>query len=257
MQPVFQAIRAFGDYLPVKIQKISPGLVLLKNLLSPSVQVELASKILQLGERSSQGFWKDQAGQRTLNSTHYRGRMFGPISDFPSSILESSQRGLRIAAAEDDKLQEIVPTHLLALFYQTIQEAPTNGYIPWHRDNGENDGSGDFPVISFTLGDSCDFLINDSKPIVSKGFSLANPSNLAHRVLFESGDVLIFGGPKRYMWHSVHKIHKQTAPEYLPFNAARINLTLRYAPEIIGEESRFKTVSADQINPYDNPFFKL
>lgn len=257
MQQLCQGLRCFSSHSPLPlIQNLSEGLVLIKKLVSPDVQVKLAKDILEMGADPLKGFWRIENGQKVLNSRDYRGRMFGQLSTFPTSASEVAERALKIASSTDQTLRFMLPTHMIALFYKTLQQPPPSGYIPWHRDNGENDGSVDFPVLSLTIGDSCDFLINNDKPRVSPESSLVNPANLSHRVLFESGDALIFGGPKRYMWHSIYKIHEGTAPPELPFSGARLNLTLRYVPEIIGKEDRYATIPADKI-PRDNPFYSL
>ena len=61
----------------------------------------------------------------------------------------------------------------------------------------------------------------------------SNPINLAHRILFESGDVLIFGGPSRHIHHCVDKIYDQVG--------YRLNFTFRYAPALLGEEEKFSS----------------
>lgn len=111
------------------------------------------------------------------------------------------------------------------------------------------------PVVSFNIGDSCDFLVNRERPKVNVTHPLSNPANLAHRILFESGDVVIFGGPSRLIWHTIYKIHQNTAPQFLPFQNARLNFTFRYTPKLLGDEARFATQEASKL-PKDNQFYK-
>lgn len=178
------------------------------------------------------------------------------MQSFPPVIAESLQSNLELAVKADPTLRMVQATHLILLYYKTLPDAPKAGYIPWHQDNGENDGEEDFPVVSFNIGDSCDFLINHVKPKVDSSHPFSDPANLAHRVKLESGDVLVFGGSSRYIWHSIHKIHENTAPDFLPFEGARLNFTFRYTPQILGREAEFATPSGAKL-PRDNPFFKL
>lgn len=76
------------------------------------------------------------------------------------------------------------------------------------------------PVISFSIGDSADFLYGDQRDVGN-----------AEKVLLESGDVLIFGGKSRHIFHGVTAIHPNTAPKHLleetNILSGRLNLTFR------------------------------
>ena len=233
--------------------QLEPGLVLIKNGLAPEEQVHLAKKALDIGDEPIKGFWTLENGQKRLNSQPWRGRMFGHVSSFPSLFTELCVKHLQQANQLDSSLIFQKPTHLILLYYQSLPNPPKGGYIPTHRDNGENDGEENSAVVSFSIGDSCDFLVSHTKPILSPS---GDPKNLAHKIYLESGDVTIFGGKCRYIYHSIPRIHQATAPNFLPFQGARLNFTFRYAPKIIGQEERFATISADKL-PRNNPFYKL
>lgn len=238
-----------------RITPIEPGLLVIKGALSPHEQQQLSQEILKLGDDKTTGFWKSSPDNtKVLNSTPYRGRMFGALSSYPSILSTLAQKNLTLACEADKTLRPVTLTHSILLYYKTMYDAPKNGFIPWHQDNGENDGDEDYPVVAFTLGDSCEFLINHSKPKTSVERPIYNPGNLAHNLLFESGDLLFFGGPSRKIWHSIFKIHPGTAPSYLPFEGARLNATLRYTPELLGQESRFATQDAATL-PQSNQFY--
>ena len=51
----------------------------------------------------------------------------------------------------------------------------------WHKDSDPNDGNNDHPIVSITIGNSCDFGIK----LVGK------PEQL---IRLDSGDVIIWGG---------------------------------------------------------------
>lgn len=76
------------------------------------------------------------------------------------------------------------------------------------------------PVVSFSIGDSADFLYGDQRDV-----------DKAEKVVLESGDVLIFGGTSRNIFHGVSAIHQNTAPKALleetNLSSGRLNLTFR------------------------------
>lgn len=83
------------------------------------------------------------------------------------------------------------------------------------------------PVVSFSLGDSAEFLYGTNRDVAS-----------ACKVLLESGDVLIFGGKSRLIFHGVSSILPNTAPKQLVDEArlrpGRLNLTFRrYSPSFV------------------------
>lgn len=76
------------------------------------------------------------------------------------------------------------------------------------------------PVVSISIGDSAEFLYGDERDV-----------NKAENVLLESGDVLIFGGESRHIFHGVKTIIPDTAPSALLETTrllpGRLNLTFR------------------------------
>jgi alkylated DNA repair dioxygenase AlkB len=70
------------------------------------------------------------------------------------------------------------------------------------------------------LGDTAEFLYGDARDEAK-----------ASKVKLESGDVLIFGGQSRHIFHGVSTITPKTAPTYVTEEAklrpGRLNLTFR------------------------------
>jgi alkylated DNA repair protein (DNA oxidative demethylase) len=83
-----------------------------------------------------------------------------------------------------------------------------------HQDRDEVDFSA--PILSVSLGDSCRFRYG--------GVSRGGPTEA---IKLDSGDILVFGGPARKMFHGVDKIFSGTSTLLSP--PGRINLTLRRA----------------------------
>lgn len=86
-----------------------------------------------------------------------------------------------------------------------------------HRDTDE----GDFtkPIVSFSLGDSCEFIMG--------GTEKTDPQE---HVLLQSGDAVLFGGSKRLTWHGVKKVFRDSST--LLEGGGRLNLTLRMIGDI-------------------------
>lgn len=88
------------------------------------------------------------------------------------------------------------------------------------RDESEESLKKGLPVVSFSIGDSAEFLYGDGRD-----------EGMAQKVLLESGDVLIFGGKSRRVFHGVSRIYQKTAPKLLidesNLRPGRLNLTFR------------------------------
>ncbi|KAG8380195.1 hypothetical protein BUALT_Bualt07G0168200 [Buddleja alternifolia] len=96
------------------------------------------------------------------------------------------------------------------------------GKFGLHQDKDESPESlrKGLPVVSFSIGDSAEFLYGDHRDIEK-----------ADKVVLESGDVLIFGGKARNIFHGVDSIVPDTAPKALLeetyVKPGRLNLTFR------------------------------
>jgi alkylated DNA repair dioxygenase AlkB len=56
-----------------------------------------------------------------------------------------------MAQEVDVAMPEMEPTHLLLNYYVTALG------MNWHSDDDPNDGDGDIPIVSISLGNSCRF----------------------------------------------------------------------------------------------------
>ncbi|OVA12670.1 Oxoglutarate/iron-dependent dioxygenase [Macleaya cordata] len=97
-----------------------------------------------------------------------------------------------------------------------------SGKLGLHQDKDESKESLNkrLPVVSFSIGDSADFIFADHRD-----------EEKPEKVLLESGDVLIFGGEARHIFHGVPSIVPDSAPSFLASEAnlrpGRLNLTFR------------------------------
>lgn len=101
----------------------------------------------------------------------------------------------------------------------TPDVALVNYYAPeskmgMHQDKDERSSA---PVVSISLGNTGVFRAGNTEN-----------KNLPYEdVLLASGDLVVFGGPSRFMFHGVPKIFPGTSPSALSFPQGRINITLR------------------------------
>ena len=133
-------------------------------------------------------------------------------------------------------MPDMDPTHLLTLYYAKERK------MGWHRDDGSNDGQSEQPVVSLSVGNSCEFEVKHDQEEGPRSIRL------------NSGDIILFGGPCRQILHSVAHIYADTAAkelvqtaneltalapsnEYAAATSYRLNFTFRHAPELSGKEN--------------------
>ena len=251
-----------------RVTVLQPGMVVLRGALPEAAQRQLVDTAFRRGDagevegdaRGFQSWWTASAATAATDTTaaaesdhdaaataqlpapqpelnvarKNAGRVYDAVRSFPNgALLEAVAGNLHDAArAADPRLaaiERVQPTHLQLWNYQ-----PKKGVrIGWHRDNWWSDGTGDFPVLSLSIGATCRFLFKQ------------NEEDESESVLLESGDALIFGGPCRYILHCVKRIHNpDSAPEWLqsphPLGGGRLNFTFRYAPEAFGREGEYR-----------------
>jgi alkylated DNA repair protein (DNA oxidative demethylase) len=83
-----------------------------------------------------------------------------------------------------------------------------------HQDKEERSGA---PVVSLSIGDSCIFRFGNTE---TRGRPYTD-------VELVSGDLFVFGGPARFAYHGVPKVHPGTADPATGMNGGRLNITLR------------------------------
>ncbi|KAH6831730.1 hypothetical protein C2S53_008473 [Perilla frutescens var. hirtella] len=223
------------------IQIFGPGMILLKGYLSLKDQVKLVKSCRDLG-RGPGGFY--QPGYCDGAKLHLKMMCLGknwdpetssygdkrPIDQAkPPPIPNEFQRLVKEAIQEchryleSDKganarniLPPMSPNICIINFYTRT------GKLGLHQDKDESPESlwKGLPVVSFSLGDTAEFLFGDNGDV-----------DKAHKVELKSGDVLIFGGKSRHIFHGVSKILAETAPAVLleetRLKPGRLNLTFR------------------------------
>eukprot|EP01091_Cochliopodium_minus_P018758 TRINITY_DN768_c0_g1_i3.p1 TRINITY_DN768_c0_g1~~TRINITY_DN768_c0_g1_i3.p1 ORF type:complete len:241 (+),score=73.42 TRINITY_DN768_c0_g1_i3:60-782(+) len=153
-------IDTLKDYVQIsnhcQVKVISPGFVLLKNALNIESQKKMIEFAVGAGNGlygSTRSFWIERNGNKLLNSRKDRGRIYDAVHryDQSESLLKFCELFVRLAKRFDEKMTDCKPSHLMILHY-----SGTKG-INWHKDGGKNDGESDKPIISMSLGNSCEF----------------------------------------------------------------------------------------------------
>ncbi|XP_054787098.1 uncharacterized protein LOC129293259 isoform X2 [Prosopis cineraria] len=221
---------------------LRPGMVLLKHYLSHNNQVELVRICRELGLGPG-GFYrpgyKDGAKLRLQMMClgldwDPQTRKYGNIRsmdhceppNIPSEFRDLA--GLAVEEAQnlskkmfkvnnvEDVLPSMSPDICIVNFYTAY------GRLGLHQDRDESRESlhGGLPVVSFSVGDSAEFLYGDERDVKK-----------AEKVVLDSGDVLIFGGESRLVYHGVSYIIPNSAPRKLleatGLRPGRLNLTFR------------------------------
>ncbi|KAG4196798.1 hypothetical protein ERO13_A06G194000v2 [Gossypium hirsutum] len=221
---------------------LRPGMVLLKKYLSLADQVKIVRACRALGLGSG-GFY--QPGYRDGAKLHLKMMCLGknwdpetgnygdlrPIDravppgipreffQLVEKVIKDSHSLVQLktkASHVEHILPSMKPNICIVNFYSA------SGRLGLHQDKDESPESlhKGLPVISFSIGDAAEFLYGDQREV-----------DKAEKVELESGDVLVFGGSSRLIFHGVTAIKQKTAPgsllEETNLRPGRLNLTFR------------------------------
>lgn len=129
-----------------------------------------------------------------------------PVKPFPAWLGELAGRAVADALGPDAVPG---PPYDIALINFYDGEAR----MGMHRDSDER---ADAPVVSLSLGDTCVFRFGNTE-------TRAKPYT---DVELRSGDLFVFGGPSRLVYHGVPRVYGGTGPTGLGLSG-RLNITLR------------------------------
>nr|KYP45483.1 Alpha-ketoglutarate-dependent dioxygenase alkB isogeny [Cajanus cajan] len=221
---------------------LGPGMVLLKNFITHDEQVEIVKVCRELGVGPG-GFYQPgyASGAKLRLKMMCLGKDWDPQTykygkkrvidgseppSIPNYFSELVSRSIKEAHSlikkecrvwnVEDELPSMTPDICIVNFYTN------NGKLGLHQDRDESRESlrKGLPVVSFSIGDSAEFLYGDQRDV-----------EMAESVLLESGDVLIFGGESRHVFHGVSSVLPNSAPEKLLRDSClipgRLNLTFR------------------------------
>ncbi|KAH8939301.1 hypothetical protein BDL97_15G031200 [Sphagnum fallax] len=225
-----------------------PGMVLLKGWLSLDNQVEIVRECQTLGIGPG-GFyqpsfsdgrhmhlqmmclgikhWEPTSSSYVSNRARHDNALPPPIPPrFLAHVKDALQKaqhvakdagGLRLGRSQaEGELPDMTATVCIVNFYEH------SGALGMHQDKDESAESlqRGAPVVSFSVGDSAEFCYGKERELTK-----------AEKVILDSGDVLIFGGPSRMLFHGVTRIIPKSAPKELlertNLRPGRLNLTFR------------------------------
>jgi alkylated DNA repair protein (DNA oxidative demethylase) len=130
------------------------------------------------------------------------------VAEFPDWMVELGRLALADAYEDPTAGEGYTPDTALINFYDEQAK------LGMHQDKDEKSSA---PVVSLTIGDACVFRFGNSetrtKPYTD--------------VELASGDLFVFGGPSRYAYHGVPKIHPGTDTQDTGLNGGRLNITMR------------------------------
>ncbi|KAI3705854.1 hypothetical protein L1987_76102 [Smallanthus sonchifolius] len=211
-------------------QQLGSGIVLFKNYLTLMGQVDIVN-ICQKGAMGPGGFYqpRNPSGDKVRLHMMCFGRNWDPVTRYekryrsdgseppplPYEFISLAENAIQ-DAHPDHQLPPMCPDICLANFYTGT------GRLALHQDRDESSDSlkRGLPVVSISIGDTAEFL-----------YGHTNDENKLDKVLLESGDVLIFGGKSRHIFHGVRRISPDSAPHQFNqesmLRLGRLNLTLR------------------------------
>jgi alkylated DNA repair protein (DNA oxidative demethylase) len=146
--------------------------------------------------------WRPYVYSKTADDTDG-----APVKPLPREIFELGRAAVAatFGAAEAQRYQ---PDAAIVNLY-----AP-GATLGLHQDAEE---PSDAPVVTISLGDTCVFRLAG---IASRNAPFTD-------VELESGDLLVFGGPSRRIYHGVPKVASGTAPDGIGLPPGRLSITLR------------------------------
>lgn len=139
--------------------------------------------------------------------THVAGQ---PVPPIPANLTKLAMDALDEASHYDSSLTttSFRPDMALVNYY------PPGATMGLHQDLNEDSPA---PIVSLSIGDEALFRIGGTE----------NRNKPWDDVTLTSGDIIVFGGPKRLAFHGVPQTRPGTLPEGCGLSDGRINITFR------------------------------
>lgn len=221
---------------PGASEVLRPGMVLLKGYLTQDEQVSIVRECRRLGLGPGGFYWPHMRlmlmclgldwDPQTRKYSKTRRFDKARVPNIPHEFVVMVRRAMEAARALTDRkyrgsnVEDILP--MMSPDVCIVNFYTTQGRLGLHQDRDESRGSLEkgLPIVSISVGDSAEFFFGDARDL-----------STAKKVILKSGDVVIFGGPSRHIFHGVQSIVSHSAPEYLlektSLSPGRLNLTFR------------------------------
>ena len=210
------------DRPPGERREIAPGVVVVSGWLAPDEQQALVDRFREWAvppaglrhPRVPRGHlmsvqsvclgwhWQPYAYSRTADDTDG-----APVKPISSEIAQLGRRAVADTFGASAG-REYEPDAVIANLY-----AP-GARLGLHQDAEEPSPA---PVVTISIGDTCVFRM--------AGVDRRTSPFLDIRL--ESGDLLVFGGPSRRIYHGVPKVYDNTGPRIAGLPPGRLSLTIR------------------------------
>jgi alkylated DNA repair protein (DNA oxidative demethylase) len=149
--------------------------------------------------------WHWQPYKYTRTADDVNGQRVAP---FPDWLVQLGRHALRDAYGGDTNAAEYKPDTALINFYDHRAK------LGMHQDKDERSPA---PVVSLSIGDTAVFRVGNNE----------NRGRPHTDIELASGDLFVFGGPSRYIYHGVPRIYDGTADPACGLASGRLNLTMR------------------------------
>ena len=159
--------------------------------------------------------WSPYSYSRTADDTDG-----APVKPMPAGLAALRHRGVVDCYGEGHPF-----TTGIALDAALVTLYAPGAHLGLHQDGEEPSAA---PVVTISLGDDCIFRMA----------GVERRTGPFTDVLLHSGDLLVFAGAHRRVFHGVPKVHPGTAPPGLGLPPGRLSITLR--------ETGFGAAAADQ-----------
>jgi DNA oxidative demethylase len=148
--------------------------------------------------------WQPYAYSRTADDTDG-----APVKPLPAEIIELARDAVGTAyGADGSEAATYAPDAAIVNLY-----AP-GAHLGLHQDGEEPSAA---PVVTISLGDTCTFRLA----------GVDRRTGPFTDIEMRSGDLLVFGGPNRRIYHGVPKVFPGTGPPDLGLPPGRLSITVR------------------------------
>ncbi|MEU5614362.1 alpha-ketoglutarate-dependent dioxygenase AlkB family protein [Streptomyces sparsogenes] len=130
------------------------------------------------------------------------------VAEFPPWLVELGRRALAEAYGDEAAAAGYAPDTALINFYDG------RATLGMHQDKDEKSSA---PVVSLSIGDTCVFRVGNT----------ATRTRPYTDIELASGDLFVFGGPSRYVYHGVPRVLAGTGDPATGLRTGRLNITLR------------------------------
>ncbi|QLH25571.1 alpha-ketoglutarate-dependent dioxygenase AlkB [Streptomyces sp. Rer75] len=130
------------------------------------------------------------------------------VAEFPDWMVQLGRRALLDAYGDTQGAAAYTPDTALINFYDGQAK------LGMHQDKDERSSA---PVVSLSIGDTCVFRVGNTETRTKPYTDIE----------LASGDLFVFGGPSRYVYHGVPRVHEGTADPATGLASGRLNITMR------------------------------